>query len=151
MAAIEGRRSGRASQTLNGSPLRLPAARRFDRNCVLAATAGQIIAADALGLEIAAIVVGKTIFDVGPVARDIRLAAPRVNRDAAVIAAAGTLGFSLAAGMTVEEVRAGLEGEALAVSMDAWAMLAPWLIDGRLARLVRQLDVLRFSGTRTLH
>lgn len=128
--------------------IRLPAAKRFDRNCVLASTAGQIVAAHELGLELAAILVGKTAFDVGLVARDIRLARPKADRNAAIITAAGTLAFALAAGLPIEDVRAGLEGEALAVAGAAAVLLMPWIEDGRFVRLVRALDVYRFDGKR---
>lgn len=127
---------------------RLPLAKRYDRNCVLSATAGQIIAADALELRVEAIVIGSSIFDVGPVAHDIRLAKPKADLNTAIVAAAGTLAFGFAAGMTIDEIREGLEGEARRASLAAETMLMPWISDGRFVRLVRALDVLHFAGRR---
>lgn len=127
-----------------------PQARQYDRNCILASTAAQIIAADALGLEIAAVVVGRTRFDVGPVARDIRLTAPAVDLKTAVVAGAGSLALGLAAGLSHDDIRAGLTGERQFVLEIAEEVLAPWLDDGRFVRLVRQLDLLRFDGERPL-
>lgn len=130
--------------------LRLPSARRYDRNCVLAATAGQVIAAKALGLEVAEIVVGESPFKVGKVAKDIRLAKPGANRETAIVVAAGTLGFAQAAGLELAEIRDELQGEPLAVLDAAISVVMPWIEDGRFARLVRALDAYQFEGRRPL-
>lgn len=130
---------------------RLPAARQFDRNCVLASTAGQIIAAAALGLEVSEIVVGNTLLKVGRVARDIKLAAPRGDRPTTVVAMAGMLGFCQAAGFTVDEIRSEYQSEIeREVVSEAAGLIQPWIDDGRFARLVRALDAYQFSGTRVL-
>lgn len=127
---------------------RSPAARRFDRNCVLASTASQIVVALALGLEVAEIVTGESPFDVGTVAKDIRLAMPGADLGTAIVASAGAIGFCLAAGMPFEEITAGLQGQPLAAMTTADQLLQPWIDDGRLARLVAALDGFRLAGKR---
>ena len=130
---------------------RLPEARRFDRNCVLASTAGQIIAASELGMVIEAIIVADTPYKVGKVAADIKLAAPQVDRLTATVAMAGVVGFCQAAGFTPDEIRAGYQEDRQRVVVnDAIGLLRPWIEDGRYARLVKALDTYQFSGTRPL-
>lgn len=129
---------------------RLPAAKRYDRNCVLAATAGQIIAANTLGLKVDAIIVGDTPFDVGKVASDIRLAKPEIDAKTSLVAMAGIAGFGLAAGLTADEIRSEFEGIRQAAVDTAINILQPWIDNGRYARLVRALDAYQFAGTRRL-
>lgn len=131
--------------------MRLPIAKRFDRNCVLAATAGQLIAAARLECIVTAIVVGDGMFDVGPVAMDLEFLSPAANRDSAIIAAAGTLGFGLAGGLERKEIIAGLSGAAAEAAEEAADIIMPWVEDGRFAALVKALEPMRFKGKRILH
>jgi hypothetical protein len=130
--------------------VRLPAARQFDRNCILAMTAAQIIVAAKLGLKVEAIVVSDTAFDVGPVAHDIRISGLKPDRASATLTAAAQIGLTLAAGLAIEDLEDRLTGEALDVSRETRATLDGWIDDGRFARLVRSLDTYRFSGERLL-
>lgn len=130
--------------------MRLPLARRYDRNCVLACTAGQLVAATVLDCTVASIVIGESPFDVGPVAMDIELVAPAVSRDSAVIAAAGMIGFCLAGGLDPGDVAEGLTNAEADVAAEAAALIMPWIEDGRFAALVAALDPLRFKGKRKI-
>src|SRR3954467_1382961 len=101
MDADQRRRAADAEREARSVKLRrarLPEARRFDRNCVLAATAGQIIAANELGLSVSQIIVGESPFGVGNVAYNIKLAAHQIDRRTAIIAIAGAVGFLEACG-----------------------------------------------------
>lgn len=126
--------------------MRTPLAYLFDRNCVLAATAGQIAAAVALDCEIAAVIVGQSPFDIGFVAKDIRLADPKPDAKNAAIAAAGTLSFAWAALRSTAEACDGLSGPPLVAMQTAEAILLPLVADGRLAAMVRRLNRLTIPG-----
>ena len=143
--AIRNRQSARRKRMQ-----RTPAARQFDRNCILAMTAGQLLAARVLEVPVRSIIVSDTLFETGPTARDIRLREPRADASAAIIAAAGTLAFAFAAGMALEDVRDGYSEEMLGVSTLAEVMLTPSIVDGSFAKLAIALGVLRQEGERLL-
>lgn len=129
--------------------LRSAAAYRFDRNCVLAATAGQIAACLDLDVEIAAIKVGVSLYDVGIVARDIRLADTKIGPKAAIIASAGSIAFTMAVGLPVELLCKDVDPRMQATLAIADTLIARWVTDWRLAALVKRLDRYSIPGERT--
>ncbi len=134
----------------SGSPIkRTYQAFRFDRNCVLAGTAGQIAAALHLDVPIAAILVGHSPYNVGVVARDIRLADTDIGPKAAIIASAGSVAFFKAGGMPVEELSQNIDVRMQAAIAIARALIEPWVIDWRLTRMIRRLDGYMLPGERT--
>lgn len=126
--------------------MRTPLAYIFDRNCVLAATAGQLAAAHLLKVKIAGVIVGYSPWDVGFVAKDIRAAEPKPDAAHATVAAAGTIAFAWAAGRPSADAFAGLSGAPLAALVGADVILSPLVADGRLAALVRELDRFAIPG-----
>jgi hypothetical protein len=129
--------------------VRTPTARQYDRNCVLAATAGQLLAAKHLDLPVRAIVVSPdTPFATGPIASDIRFVDMPSAEQMAVVVSTATLAFGLAAGMTVDDVRQDHTPLMVEVSQTAEKMLVPAIDDGSFARLVAALAMMRKAGER---
>lgn len=128
--------------------LRSLTARQFDRNCVLAATAGQIAACTELGIPIAAIRVGFCTYDVGIVARDIRIDDPS-PQTAIVVSFAGSVAFHRAADIPLDGI--GIDGDqkiraTVAVVAD---LIDRWTADGRLRALIKVLDTIATPGDLT--
>lgn len=108
---------------------------RYDRNCVLASTAGQVMMALELGQPIHAIVFGESAVRVGIVAKAVTLA-DASETNAAVIGGAGIVAFYRAADMPlvgIEDDDAARISEAIIITVDSW------IADGRLAALIRTL------------
>ncbi len=128
--------------------IRLPAARQFDRNCILSLTAAQLTVAQHIGVEVQSIVVKDTSFDVGPVACEIKLVSPDNDRPTTLVALAGTVGFCLAAGVGLDELHEGLGETVVRIYREAEEILFPAFEDGSFKRLVRELDKLTIRGER---
>lgn len=135
--------------SLSGSSIRSAAAFRFDRNCVLAATAGQLAAALDLDVPVAAIVIGGSPYDVGIVAHDVRYAISDIGPKAAIIASAGSVAFFRAGELPVEELSKGVDLRMQAAFAIANAIIDQWVTDWRLTRMIRHLDTFGFPGERT--
>jgi hypothetical protein len=125
-------------------------AHQYDRNCVLAATAAQIMTALHLECPIRAIVIGPaTIFDVGMVASRIELVDPGGDGKTALIASAGVVAFWRAAGKPLDElINAEVPKQSAAIEV-ATAMVDNWIDNGRLKALVMVLDTCTTPGEMT--
>lgn len=129
--------------------MRTLAAYQFDRNCVLAATAGQVLAALNLDCPIKAIVYGQVAVDVGIVAREIKLVDPAADGQTALIAACGAVALNMAGGQPPTDMM-GFGAPVLSAAVTvAMTMVTPWVEDGRMKVLVRTLDRWSIPGDLT--
>lgn len=126
-----------------------PEAKRYDRNCILAMTAGQLLVAQALGKAVKGIVVGKTRYSVGNVAYDVRFAEPLdEGPNSALIAMAAHAALAHASGAPFEMRVKGLTMEQVIQLQRAEAILLPSIVDGSFKRVVQALDDLKAPGLR---
>lgn len=124
-------------------------AHRFDRNCVLAAVAGQILAALHLDCQIRAIVFGRSALDVGVVATAIELVNPESDGKTALIASAGVVAMRRAADLPLAELLDVKTPKLSASVVVASTLVDEWIVNGRLKALVTVLDVWTTPGEMT--
>lgn len=120
---------------------------RFDRNCVLAGAAGQILTAIAIGVNIEAIVVGDHELNVGPVAKEIETGQPPLLLvQKKVLGAGSVLGFGYAAGLPYADIIFGVIEDERRAFETANAVVAPAIALKTMYRLVRRLDRMAMPG-----
>lgn len=137
MAAIE----GRANRPLMG---RTVIGMRFDRNCVLASVAAQLLVATVEGINVAAVVVGDIPLRVGVVAHAVEFGDDLVDQQPVYLMAAGLLGFGYAMGLGFDDI---VEDNIYRHGMQrVRPTIDGAVVSGALKRIVRRLDRLSLPG-----